>query len=101
MAGHGFTVFRMRREQYKTPDEDVVAEFERVCQLFRLALGEPSDRVLFDALMAEASERGLNWVQGLEYVIEQRGIGVETSRISAGVAVGAGAGSHAAEQHQR
>ena len=62
----------MRREQFKTPQEDVTAEFERVCRLFRLALGEPSDRVLFDALMAEASERGMNWVQGLEYVVEHR-----------------------------
>ncbi len=62
----------MRREQFKTPEEDVTAEFERVCRMFRLALGEPSDRVMFDALMAEASERGMNWVQGLEYVVEHR-----------------------------
>ncbi len=62
----------MAREQYRTPDEDVAAEFERVSQLFRLALGRPSDRVLFDSLMGEASEKGLNWVQGLEYVIERR-----------------------------
>ncbi len=62
----------MAREQYKTPDEDVAAEFERVSQMFRLALGKPSDRVLFDSLMAEASSKGMNWVQGLEYVIERR-----------------------------
>ncbi len=62
----------MRREQFKTPEEDVTAEFDRVCRLFRLALGEPSDRVLFDALMVEANERGMNWVQGLEYVVEHR-----------------------------
>ena len=62
----------MRREQFRTPEEEVTAEFERVCRLFRLALGEPPDRVLFDALMADASERGLNWVQGLEYVVEHR-----------------------------
>ena len=62
----------MAREQYRTPDEDVAAEFERVSHLFRLALGRPSDRLLFDSLMSEASARGLNWVQGLEYVIEQR-----------------------------
>ena len=62
----------MAREQYRTPDEDVAAEFERVSQLFRLALGKPSDRLLFDSLMSEASAQGLNWVQGLEYVIEQR-----------------------------
>jgi hypothetical protein len=62
----------MGREQYRTPDADVAAEFERVSQLFQLALGQPSDRVLFDSLMSEASDKGLNWVQGLEYVIEQR-----------------------------
>lgn len=62
----------MAREQYRTPDEDVAAEFERVSQLFRLALGKSSDRLLFDSLMGEASEKGLNWVQGLEYVIEKR-----------------------------
>lgn len=62
----------MGREQYRTPDEDVAAEFDRVCQLFQLALGKPSDRVLFDSLMSEANEHGLNWVEGLEYVVRQR-----------------------------
>ena len=65
-------VLGMAREQYRTPDEDVAAEFDRVCQLFQLALGQASDRVLFDSLMLEASDQGMNWVQGLEYVIEQR-----------------------------
>ncbi len=68
----------MGREQYKTPDEDIAQEFDRVCQLFQLALGKPSDRVLFQSLMGEANERGLNWIQGLEYVIEQR----ETSTLA-------------------
>ena len=62
----------MAREQFRTPDEDVAAEFDRVCQLFQLALGKASDRVLFDSLMGEASDKGLNWIEGLEYVIEQR-----------------------------
>lgn len=62
----------MRREEFRTPDEDVMAEFDRVCQLFQLALGKPSDRVLFDSLMGEASTHGMNWVEGLEYVVEQR-----------------------------
>ena len=68
----GFTLQPMGREQFKTPDEDVAAEFDRVCQLFQLALGRPSDRVLFESLMGEANEKGLNWIQGLEYVIEHR-----------------------------
>ena len=62
----------MGREQYKTPDADVAAEFDRVCSLFRSALGQPSDRVLFESLMGEANAHGLDWVQGLEYVIEKR-----------------------------
>ncbi len=68
----GVTLQRMGREQYKTPDEDVTVEFDRVCQLFQLALGKPSDRVLFESLMSDANEKGLNWIQGLEYVIERR-----------------------------
>ena len=65
-------VYGMARERYKMPDGDVAAEFERVCHLFSLALGRPSDRLLFDSLMGEANDRGMDWVQGLEYVIEQR-----------------------------
>ena len=92
----------MRREQFKTPEEDVTAEFERVCRLFRLALGEPSDRVLFDALMAEASEQGMNWVQGLEYVVEHRRE-MQTGSFVAErpKAMSAGAGPHWDEGLQR
>ena len=61
---------RMGRDQYKTPEGDLSMEFNRVCQLFQLAQGEPSDRLLFDALMGEASDQGLNWIEGLEYVVE-------------------------------
>ncbi len=70
----------MGREQYKTPDEDVTSEFDRVCKLFQLALGKPSDRMLFESLMGEANEQGMNWVQGLEYVIERRETSVSTER---------------------
>ena len=48
------------------------AEFSRVCELFQQALPGPSDRLLFDCLMNEASSLGLNWVEGLQYVVEQR-----------------------------
>lgn len=60
------------RERYKTPEGDVSAEFGRLCQLFQQALPGPADRILFDCLMNEASSLGLNWVEGLEYVVEQR-----------------------------
>ncbi len=70
----GVTLQPMGREDYRTPDEDVASEFERVCQLFQLAMGKPSDRVLFESLMGEANEKGLNWIQGLEYVLEHRHI---------------------------
>lgn len=62
----------MTRERYKTPDGEVSAEFSRVCQLFQEALPSPADRLLFDCLMNEASSLGLNWVDGLRYVVEQR-----------------------------
>lgn len=70
----------MGREQYKTPEEDVAAEFDRVCQMFQLAMGKPSDRMLFESLMGEASDKGLDWVQGLQYVIEQRAHSAMTER---------------------
>ncbi len=73
----------MGREQYKTSEEEVTAEFDRVCQLFQLALGKPSDRVLFDSLMTEANERGMNWIQGLQYVVEQRGPGEAADNVTA------------------
>lgn len=62
----------MGRNQYRTSDEDVAAEFDRVCQLFRMAMGKPSERLLFESMMGEANARGLNWVQGLEFVLGQR-----------------------------
>ncbi len=62
----------MKRDHYKTPDTDVSAEFDRVCQLFQEALPEPSDRFVFECLMNEASNLGLNWVDGLRYVVEKR-----------------------------
>ena len=68
----GISLQRMGREHYKVPEEDVAAEFDRVCQLFQLAMGKPSDRVLFESLMGEASDKGMNWVQGLQYVVEHR-----------------------------
>ena len=62
----------MTRERYKTPEPDVSAEFDRVCQLFQEALPEPSDRFVFECLMNEASSLGLNWVDGLQYVVDKR-----------------------------
>lgn len=63
----------MTRDRYKTPDTDVSAEFDRVCDLFQQALPGPSDRLIFECLMNEASSLGLNWVDGLQYVVEKRG----------------------------
>ncbi len=60
------------RERYKTPDTDVSAEFDRVCELFQQALPGPADRLAFECLMNEASSLGLNWVDGLQYVVDKR-----------------------------
>lgn len=62
----------MTRERYKTPDTDVSAEFDRVCELFQQALPGPADRLVFECLMNEASSLGLNWVDGLQYVVDKR-----------------------------
>lgn len=62
----------MTRERYKTPDTDVSAEFDRVCDLFQQALPGPADRLVFECLMNEASSLGLNWVDGLQYVVDKR-----------------------------
>lgn len=62
----------MTRERYKTPATDVSAEFDRICDLFQQALPGPSDRLVFECLMNEASSLGLNWVDGLQYVVDKR-----------------------------
>jgi hypothetical protein len=54
------------------PVKDVVALSRYVILLFHEALPDPSDRGLFDRLMHEARQRGLTWLQGLEYVAERR-----------------------------
>lgn len=41
-------------------------------ELLPQALPNAADTVLFDRLMAEARAQGLNWMEGLEYVIERR-----------------------------
>ena len=60
------------RAKLKTSDDEIRGEFDRVSRMFQLALGRPSDRALFDHLMNEASGKGLNWVEGLQYVIPAR-----------------------------
>lgn len=53
------------RTGLKVTDEEVAEEFGRVVVLLQLARRKP----LFQRLMAEASHKGLNWVEGLEHVI--------------------------------
>ena len=45
---------------------------ERILALFRQALPDPQDRWLYERCMTEAQERGLTWLQSLEYVAAQR-----------------------------
>ena len=66
------TLAFMSREQLRTPDEFMAAEFGRVMRLFGQALPTESDRTTFDRLMNEASARGLNWIEGLEYAAARR-----------------------------
>ena len=53
-------------------DNDVVALSTRVLQLFQQALPDPNDRSLFDRLMTEARNKGLTWLEGLEYTARNR-----------------------------
>ena len=62
----------MSREQLRTPDEFMAAEFGRVMRLFGQALPTESDRTTFERLMNEASSMGLNWIEGLEYAASKR-----------------------------
>ena len=50
----------------------MVVEFERVMRLFGQAFPSESSRRSFEQLTSEASERGLNWVQALEYAAAKR-----------------------------
>lgn len=63
----------MSREYLRTPDDYVAAEFGRVMLLFGQALPSESDRKNFERLTGEASAKGLNWIQALEYVAAKRG----------------------------
>lgn len=62
----------MTRESLRTPDEYMVVEFERVMRLFGHALPNERSRSSFDRLTNEASARGLNWIQALEYAAAMR-----------------------------
>ena len=62
----------MQRHLLRTPDEFMVVEFERVMRLFGQAFPSESSRISFEKLTNEASARGLNWVQALEYAAAKR-----------------------------
>ncbi len=69
----------MNREALRTPDEFVAAEFARVMMLFGKALPTDTDRTSFERLTSEASAKGLNWVEALEYVAAKRARGGQTA----------------------
>ena len=62
----------MGRERLTTPDEELAEEFGRVMHLFTQAISHPTEKARFQMLMNEASSKGLNWVDALEYVASQR-----------------------------
>ena len=75
----------MSREYLRTPDEFVAAEFARVMMLFGQALPSETDREAFERHMNEASAKGLNWVEGLEYAAAKRQ--AEPKRLLGGMAL--------------
>ena len=56
----------MDRTILKVPDEEIAEEFGRVVVLLQRATSKP----LFKPLMTEAIQKGLNWIEALEYVAE-------------------------------
>ena len=66
------TLAGMSRELLRTPDEFMVVEFERVMRLFGQALPNEKSRPLFERLTIEASAKGLNWIEALEYAAAKR-----------------------------
>ena len=64
----------MQRHLLRTPDEFMVVEFERVMRLFGQAFPSEHSRASFERLTNEASARGLNWVQALEYAAAKRAL---------------------------
>lgn len=53
----------MDRTHLKTSDDDVAAEFGRVVCLMQTVFRKPE----FSRRMAEASTKGLNWIEALEH----------------------------------
>ena len=70
-VGHAYAD-GMSREHMRTPEESIAAEFGRVVLLFGQALPSEVERTRFERLTAEASARGLNWVEALEYAALKR-----------------------------
>jgi hypothetical protein len=56
----------MSRQSLAITDEEVVAEFGRVVNLFARALPKSSDINAFCRLMNEAGKQGFTWVEALE-----------------------------------
>ena len=60
----------MNRQHLKTTDEDLVAEFGRVVELFGRALRTRSDVFNFCQRVNQGAAEGLTWVQALERAAE-------------------------------
>ena len=58
--------------EQQTHIDDVAALSRRVLELFHEALPDPGDRRQFERLMAEAGERGMTWIERLEYTASRR-----------------------------
>ena len=55
------------RTHLKTSDDEAAAEFGRVVYLMQTVFRKPE----FSRRMAEASTKGLNWIQALEHVTKE------------------------------
>ncbi len=62
----------MNRQYLKISDEELVAEFGKVLNLFSSALKTRADAASFYRLVNEGSEQGLTWLEAVERAAEQR-----------------------------
>lgn len=79
---HSAILLSMTPEQYEKALSDAQSFTRDANRLFKQACPNDEDRSTFQYHMLEAKRKGMTWVQGLRYVVEQRKIVGEESKWS-------------------
>ncbi len=66
-----FSTYPMNRLQLKTSDEELVAEFGRVMDLFSCGFKARSNGAAFFTRVNEAAAQGFSWVDALEKAVKE------------------------------